>query len=231
MMKFAEAWNEGVTVFGLYCVFVGTVVLLGALLYRKIKAQSGNRFVAGCVVATFAALAHVAYPTSAEKNPDDPRERITFLQTDPEIKYLIDKGSWVSNNVVHLEFQTYLLPRSAPLFLDYISKAEPPDSNNFTTHLSGTVESLTALPEADLHVIEFEFENAISNRWVFYTTYTPGPNVHTNGVAVAEFIKATKYDNVAVPKRSTIWENGKRIYPSAEKINLLEEIGEETNND
>lgn len=222
-MKFAEAWNEGVAVFGLYCVFIGIVVLLGALLYRKIKAQSGNRFVAGCVVAAFAALAHVAYPTSAEKNPDDPRERITFLQTDPEIKYLIDEGSWVSNNVVHLEFSTRLLPSSAPLFLDYIPKTEPPESNNYSTYLAGTVESVS-------NTVEFTFEGAISNRWVFYTTYTPGPNVHTNGVAVAEFMKATKYDNVAVPKRSTIWEGGERIYPTDERVDLLDALGEETDN-
>lgn len=217
MMKFAEAWNEGVAVFGLYCFFLGIIALFGFYAYQKIKKQTGNKFVAGIVVTAFTALAYTAYPTSAEKNPDR-KEPITFLQTDPEIKYLIDDGSWVSNNVVHLEFSTRLLPSSAPLFLDYIPKTELPDSNNYTTYLSGTVASIP-------NVIEFEFEGAISNRWVFYTTYTPGPNVHTNGVAVAEFMKATKYDNVAVPKRSTIWEDGELIYPSTEKINLLEEIG------
>ena len=87
MMRFAAAWNEGVAVFVLCCVFIGIVVPLGAFLYRKIKAKTGNRFVAGCVVAVFAHLAYVAYPSSAEKNP---RDQIAFLQTDPEIKYLVD---------------------------------------------------------------------------------------------------------------------------------------------
>lgn len=221
MMKFAEAWNEGVAVFCLYCFFLGLVALFGFYIYQKIKKQTGNKFVAGVVVAAFAALAHTAYPTSAEKNTSDRKEPITFLQTDPEIVYLIDTGSWVSNNVVHLEFSTRLLPSSAPLFLDYIPKTELPDSNNYTAYLSGTVESVP-------NVFEFEFEGAISNRWVFYTTYTPGPNVHTNGVAVAEFMKAAKYDNVAVPKRSTIWEDGKMIYPTGERVDLLNALDEET---
>lgn len=219
-MRFAAAWNEGVAVFVLCCVFIGIVVPLGAFLYRKIKAKTGNRFVAGCVVAIFAHLAYVAYPSSAEKNP---RDRIAFLHTDPEIKYLVDNGSWVSNNVVHLEFSTRLLPSSAPLFLDYIPKTEPIGSNNYTTYLAGIVESVS-------NIVEFTFEGAISYRWVFYTTYTPGPNVHTNGVAVAEFMKATKYDNVAVPKRSTIWEGGEKVYPTDERADLLDALGEEIGN-
>lgn len=218
MMKFAEAWNEGVAVFGLYCFFLGIVALFGFYIFQKIKKQTGNRFVALVVVAAFAALAHTAYPTSAEKNPDR-KEPITFLQTDPEIVYLVDLGSYVSNNVVHLEFTPRLLPPSAPLFLDYIPKTEPPESQNYATYLAGTVESIP-------QIIDFTFEGAISDRWVFYTTYTPGPNVHTNGVAVAEFMKAKNYDNVAVPKRSTIWENDKRIWPETEKFDLLNQLGE-----
>lgn len=220
MMRFAEAWNEGVAVAGLHCILIGIVALIGIFLYRKIKARSGSRFLAGAVVAGFAGLAHVAYPTSAEKNPDH-KDPIGFLRTDPEIVYLIDTGSWVSNNVVHLEYSTSLLPSSAQLFLDYIPKTESPDSNNYTTYLSGTVESVP-------NVVEFEFEGAISNRWVFYTTYTPGPVVHTNGVAVAEFLRVPGKDNAAVPKRSTIWVGSKLVWPNTnllDRVNLLEELG------
>lgn len=214
--KFAEAWNQGVMTFGIFCIFLCIIALMGFYFYQKIKKQTGNKFLAGIVVAVFSNFCYTAYPTSPEKNPDG-KEPIAFLQTDPEVKYLIDNGSWVSNDVVHLEFSTRLLPPSAMLYLDYIPKTEPQDSLNYSTYLFGSVDTIP-------NVVEFMFEGAISNRWVFYTTYTPGPNVHTNGVAVAEFIRAKKYDNVAVPKRSTIWENGERIYPSTEKINLLEEI-------
>ena len=219
-MKFAEAWNEGVAVFGLYCFFLGIIALFGFYAYQKIKKQTGNKFVAGIVVAAFAALANTAYPTSAEKNPDR-KDPIGFLRTDPEIVYLVDAGSWVSNNVVHLEFSTRLLPSSAQLFLDYIPKTESPDSNNYSTYLSGTVESVP-------NVVEFEFEGAISNRWVFYTTYTSGPVVHTNGVAVAEFLRVPGSDNAAIPKRSTIWVGSKLVWPNTnllDRVNLLEELG------
>lgn len=220
-MKLTEILNTALVQYGSYAILLGLVAIFGFYTFQKIKKQTGSRFVACIFLIAFLGMASVAFPTSAEKKRD--KEPITFLQTDVEVTYLIDNGSYVSNNIVHLDFKhNILLPPRAVLFLDYIPKSEPPDANNFTTYMSGSLsEFINRLP------IEFEFENAISNRWVFYTTYTPGPNVHTNGVAVAEFIKATEYDNVAVPKRSTIWEDGERIYPATEKINLLEEIGEE----
>lgn len=203
-------------VYGSYAILAGLVAIFAAYAYQKVKKQTGSRLVASIFLVVFIGMASVAFPTSAEKKRE--KDPIGFLRTDPEVVYLIDNGSYVSNNIVHLEFTPRLLPPSAELFLDFIPKTEPVDSTAYTNYLSGTVETVP-------NVVEFEFENAISNRWIFYTTYTPGPNVHTNGVAVAEFLKAKNYENVAVPKRSTIWEDGKRIYPSAEKINLLEEIG------
>lgn len=216
MREFADILNNMIMHYGAYAVVIGLAVVFAAYAYRKVKKQTGSRFVASIFSVVFIGMALVAFPASREKQRV--KDPIGFLRTDPEIVYLIDNGSYVSNNVVRLEFSTRLLPPSAELFLDYIPKTEPADSTAYTTYLSGSVETVP-------NVVEFEFENAISNRWIFYTTYTPGPNVHTNGVAVAEFLKAKNYENVAVPKRSTIWEDGKRIYPSAEKINLLEEIG------
>lgn len=220
--QFANAWNEGIVAFGVFAIFLCVLALFGFYFYQKLKKQIGNRFVAGVVVLAFAFLGFTAYPTSAEKNPEAKKDPIGFLQTDPEITYLIDKGSWVSNNVVHLEYETRLLPASAMLYLDYIAKTEDGNSTNYNNYINGTVADMPT-------IIEFEYVNAISNRWIFYTTHTKGPNVHTNGVAVAVFLRSTKYDNVAVPKRSTIWEGENMIYPDAETFNrsLLQELGEE----
>lgn len=217
-MNFTETLNNMIMNYGAYGIVIGLVAIFSAYAYQKIKKQTGSKFVASIFLVVFVGMASVAFPTSGQKQQR--KDPIGFLQTDAEVKYLIDNGSYVSNNIVHLTFSTRLLPPSAELFLDYIPKTEPVVSTAYTTYLSGTVETLP-------NVIEFEFENAQSYRWVFYTSYSPGPNVHTNGVAVAEFFRATRYDNVAVPKRATIWENGEMIYPSAEKINLLEEIGVE----
>lgn len=221
MMKICLYLRELIFEYSVYAIVAGLVAIFAFYAYQKIKKQTGSKFVAAICLVAFIGMASVAFPTSGQKQQR--KDPIGFSQTDAEVKYLIDNGSYVSNNIVHLEFSTRLLPPSAELFLDYIPKTEPVVSTAYTTHLSGTVETLP-------NVIEFEFENAQSNRWVFYTTYSPGPNVHTNGVAVAEFFRATRYDNVAVPKRATIWEDSERIYPSTEKINLLEEIGAEDEN-
>jgi hypothetical protein len=167
-----------------------------------------GRLAAGVWVAVFLIFAYNAYPTAKEKKPGD---KIQFLKTDPEVQYLVDTGSYVSNNIVHLEFKPNLLPQSAMLYLDYCAKTDAVSNLRWTTFLSAP---LSDWPEK----MEFTFENASSNRWVFYTTYTPGPVVHTNGVAVAEFIKAPEKEDVAVPKRAVIYQDGKLIWPNKELL-------------
>jgi hypothetical protein len=97
------------------------------------------------------------------------------------------------------------------LYLDYCAKTDAVSNLRWTTFLSAP---LSDWPEK----MEFTFENASSNRWVFYTTYTPGPVVHTNGVAVAEFIKVPEKKDVAVPKRAVIYQDGKLIWPNKELL-------------
>lgn len=221
MDKFLLMVRELIAGYSAYAILIGLLIIFAYYAYQKIKKQTDSRFIASIFLIAFIGMGYVAFPTSTEKKRE--KDPIGFLRTDPEAVYLIDNGSYVSNNIVHLEFSTRLLPPTAMLFLDYIPKTEPAESTAYTNYLYGSVMELPT-------VIEFEFENAISNRWVFYTTYTPGPNVHTNGVAVAEFLKATKYDNVAVPKRSSIWENGIKIYPTEETVDLLNALGEEIDN-
>ena len=159
-----------------------------------------------------------AHPSAKEKNKE---ERVQFWHASTDTVYLIDNGSYVSNNLVHISFVTRLLPDSAMIFLDYIPKDAEPNAENYST--------FKAMTSAEWpRDIDFEFEDAISNKWVMYTTYTPGPVVHTNGVAVAEFLKAQKYDNVAVPKRSTIWEDGKMLWPMPEDIARSKEVEHES---
>ena len=156
------------------------------------------------------------FPPEKEKNKN---EKVQFWSASTDTVYLIDCGSYVSNNLVHIEFETRLLPDSAMIFLDYIPKDAEPNASNYST--------FKAMTSAEWpRKVDFDFECATSNKWVMYTTYTPGPVVHTNGVAVAEFIKAQKYDNVAVPKRSTIWEDGKMLWPLPEDIARSKEIEE-----
>ena len=156
------------------------------------------------------------FPSYKEKNKN---EKVQFWSASTDTVYLIDNGSYVSNNTVHVDFVTRLLPDSAFIYLDYVPKGSENNPNAYTTYLA---RHSSQFPR----IMDIEFENAISNRWVIYTTYTPGPVVHTNGVAVAEFLKAQKYDNVAVPKRSTIWQDGKMLWPLPEDIARAKEVEE-----
>lgn len=148
-------------------------------------------------------MVFAAHPSAREKNNE---QRVQFWSASADTVYLIDNGSYVTSNKVHIAFATRLLPDSAMIFLDYIPKGTEPTAENFRT--------FQAMPAAEWpRNVDFDFDNATDYKWVMYTTYTPGPAVHTNGVAVAEFLKAPKYDNVAAPKRSTIWKDGKQVWP------------------
>lgn len=196
----------------LFFAILGLLILGGIFVFNFAKIRGGKIFVLIFMLISFQSIMK-AYPSAKEKSSSN--DKIYFLQTDSELIHLYDQGSYVSNNVVHLHYATRLLPDDAPLFLDCIPKTEPFDSVAYSNILSATVATL---PE----IFEFEFENAISNRWVFYTTYTPGPIAHTNGVAVVEFLRPARCVNVAIPKRTTIWEDGSKVWPSHEERNANE---------
>lgn len=185
------------------------LVLLGLLIIGTIAVWVIKRLVdrlgkGGALfflaVACFSVFA--SFPTASEKK----FEKIHFYHASPDTVYLIDNGSYVSNNTVHVDFVTRLLPDSAFIYLDYVPKGEENNPNAYSTYIA---RHSAQFPR----IMDIEFENAISNRWMMYTTYTPGPVVHTNGVAVAEFLRAKDKDNIAVPKRATIWEDGKKVWP------------------
>ena len=79
------------------------------------------------------------------------------------------------------------------------------------------VTGISALPRNDgmLTMSNVPFAGAISNDFQFFTTYTPGPVVHTNGVAVIMWQKSINggSDRV-VPIRTGIYADGLRVAPS-----------------
>lgn len=100
---------------------------------------------------------------------------ISFPRTDPDQQYLYDSGSYVSNDVVRLSFEpSVVLPQSAMIYLDYI-----PNSDTNSPAITYTNATLATFPRP----LDFTFPNAFSNAWFCYTTWTPGPSVHTNGIA------------------------------------------------
>jgi hypothetical protein len=130
---------------------------------------------------------------------------VNFPRTDPEVAYLIDNGSYVSNNVVHVDFNTFLIPGDAPITLAYW----PNESTNEADFVELFTYNLSAWPRP----LDFEFENAISNRWYCYTTWTPGPAAHTNGVFQQVWMSDRRENRNAIPIRTIIIEDGEQIAP------------------
>lgn len=131
--------------------------------------------------------------------------RVNFPRTDLEVAYLIDNGSYVSNSLVHVDFTTFLIPQNAPVTLAYWP--------NESTNEADIVELFTLALSAWQRPLDLAFENAISNRWYCYTTWTPGPTVHTNGVWVQSLMTDTLQHRDIIPIRKIINEDGDRVSP------------------
>lgn len=168
----------------------------------------------------FAALAACAWPSlrrqgamfiiiaigflhAAATKPSPLTRSVYFPYIDPERQYLFDAGSVVSNTHVHVAFATsVVLPPSAPVFLDYA----PDGSDSWTTFTNAT---LAAFPRP----LDFDFPGAISNSWMCYTTWTPGPAVHTNGVAqiVWQLPSIDRSTNICAMLNTAIYTNSAKV--------------------
>lgn len=130
---------------------------------------------------------------------------VMFPRTDIEQAYLADAGSYVSNDVVHVAFASFIVPQDAPVFLDYWPDGSTNEADIATAYAAVLAEFPNPL---DLH-----FENALSNRWYFYTTWTPGPAVQTNGVWQTIWMTDRRDNRFLVPVRTRIEVDGGSVAP------------------
>lgn len=139
--------------------------------------------------------------------------RVDFPRTDPEVAYLVDAGSYVSNDVVRVAFNTYLLPSSAMIYVD----AWPKSSTDPADVINVFSAPLFAFPRP----LDIEYPGAISNRWICYTDWTPGSVVHTNGVFEASWMSITNNPAFAVPKRTAFFIDDWLVWPDT---NLIQRV-------
>ena len=130
---------------------------------------------------------------------------VNFPRTDIEQGYIADAGSYVTNDMVHVAFTTFLVPQDAPIFLDYW----PDGSTNEEDIVTAFAATLAEFPQP----LDFYFENAISNRWYCYTTWTPGPAIQTNGVWQTIWMMDRREGRDLIPIRTRIELDGERIAP------------------
>ena len=108
--------------------------------------------------------------------------KITYPRTDPETWYLLDNGSYVTNDAVHVAFaRNPILPASANIFIEGLELSYT-NANDWAEHsflaYSNTLGNVSS-------PFDLSFPAATNYNWIAYTDWTPPPTTHTNGVAYA----------------------------------------------
>lgn len=188
-------------------------ILFAGVIWVAVDGRIPKKLTSGVLVFSMAAilLSMHAYPTSAEKQ--DPTARVVFPRTDADQEYLFDRGSVVSNSFVHLDFYpSVVLPSSAMIYLVYVPiddvLANLYDDRPILAETVYTNATLATFPRP----LDFGFPNAISNVWYCFTDWTPGPSVHTNGVAQIFWQLPTSGDtNVCAMLNTAIYTNDTKV--------------------
>lgn len=138
---------------------------------------------------------------------------ITYQYTDPEQRYLIDNGSEVTEDGLILDFIRMIAPGDAEFVVDYYpvgtEQEDIPDaSENLLWCTFDDFEDEYGQMPAFI-----PFENATNYNFVAYTTWSPGPSVHTNGVLQLLWSMDASGGGDFVPTRTGIYEDGARLSP------------------
>ena len=138
--------------------------------------------------------------------------RITYPRTDPEVWYLQDNGSYVTNAAVHLAFtRNLIVPASAMFYLYGLESSYTNESDwadfSFCAY-SNSFENISV-------PFDVAWPAATNYNWIAFTDWTPSPTVHTNGVAfVAWQIGVGKPPNDIAMIRTGVYANALRIAPN-----------------
>ncbi|MBR3223420.1 MAG: hypothetical protein IKF72_14470 [Kiritimatiellae bacterium] len=133
---------------------------------------------------------------------------VSFPYTDVEMRYLYDAGSYVTNDYVCVAFtKSAVVPDSAD-FLGYYRPAGSTNDAEWVCFLETTFAAFHSPSNVP-------FAGALTNDFQFFTTYTPGPVVHTNGVAVVNWQQNFERDGRYLATiRTGVYTNAIRVAPS-----------------
>ena len=138
--------------------------------------------------------------------------KINFPRTDPEVWYLLDNGSYVTNDAVHVAFtRNLILPSSANIFIEGMELSYTNESDwaehSFLAY-SNTLGNVTS-------PFDMPFPAATNYNWIAYTDWTPPPTTHTNGVAYASWQRSINGStNVLSTVKTGIYVDALRISPN-----------------
>lgn len=182
--------------FGTACLYLGLVAMLAVaglatwLNLRRIK-RSGIKG-SGAVVMAVLGTACLLYGGR--------KSTITYPYTDYEKRYLVDNGSYVTNDAIHVAFTRIVAPASAPFFISF----RQVDSTNDLDWVvfTNTTFAAFAVP------CDIPYPAATNYDWICYTTWTPGPTVQTNGVWHSYWGIDKKLHTHYIPIRSAVRVDG-----------------------
>lgn len=158
---------------------------------------------------------------------------VRFPRTDPEVWYLMDGGSAVSNGCVYVRFvRNPILPPTANIFMDGMDVAYTNDEDWATHSFPAYSNRIDQLEE---NGFDFPYPNATNYNWAVYTDWTPSPTIHTNGVAFVMWQTANS-TNSMVTYRTGIYTNAVRIAPCPSITNspplaTIQLLSQETDNE
>ena len=129
--------------------------------------------------------------------------RVIFPRTDPDVAWLSDRGSYVTNDYAHIDFVRVAVPDSAPLLID-IRPVGSTDEAEWATLIETTFSAFP--PPQDVALVA-----ATNFDWAVYTTWTPGPAVETNGVWHANWGLDRRERRYLIPLRTAVRVDGEII--------------------
>ena len=138
--------------------------------------------------------------------------RVTFPRTDPEVWYLLDSGSYTTNDAVHVSFnRNLILPSTANIYIEGLELSYT-NENDWAEHsflaYSNTMGNVTS-------PFDLPFANATNYNWIVYTDWTPPPTTHTNGVAYATWQRSIDGStNVISTVKTGIYVDSLRVAPN-----------------
>lgn len=200
MEQFSTAFAKAVM-----AVCFGGLFLIAALAFAtglksaflRLRRAGVGRFI---VLAPLVAVA-VLYGGSKQREG-----RVSFPYTDPTNRYFTDDGSRVDDDGVWLAFRAVGVPNSAD-FHGVFRSIESTDDADWEEFLTGTVGQYLT-PRL------IPFENAKAFDFQFFSTYTAGPTVHTNGVLNVKWGVPTRASSgtvEALPIRSEVRLDSKPV--------------------
>lgn len=200
----AEFWNA-VGVVSCHVICLALAILLARCLLMRICTWASwckRHGLQACIVAFFAC--GVSYYGMTKTTTG----RVSYPYTDVETRYLYDAGSYVTNDYVHVAFtKSAVVPDSAD-FLGYVRPCGSTNDEDWVQILATTFAKFHSPSNVP-------FAGAISNDFQFFTTFTPGPVVHTNGVAVINWQKPFDGStNRFATIRTGIYVEGRRLAPN-----------------